>query len=155
MSGDFKHIVLVLTIQRRVDSILGLLGCPPCSFRAGSKSRNLWIFVVPWVPWGWLGPLPSTSSTVVAVVHIPRELQPFLAMERRARTASAQASSSPLDDAESVRRMIAAAEIDTDSDQDSGLLGPMMLDCVGAARGGLLANVGSPTEARNRVVVSE
>ena len=59
------------------------------------------------------------------------------------------------DDADFVRRMIAAAEIDTDSDQDSGLLGPMMLDCVGAARDELLANVGSPTEARNRVVVSE
>ena len=59
------------------------------------------------------------------------------------------------DDADFVRRTIAAAEIDTDSDQDSGLLGPMMHDYAGAARDGLLANGGSPTEARNRVVVSE
>ncbi len=59
------------------------------------------------------------------------------------------------DDADFVRRMVAAAEIDTDSDQDSGLLGPMMHDYAGAARDGLLATVGSPTDARNRVVVTE
>ena len=46
--------------------------------------------MVPWVPWGLLGPLPSTSSTVVAAVHIPRELQPFLAMVLDTRAVIAQ-----------------------------------------------------------------
>ncbi len=55
------------------------------------------------------------------------------------------------DVADSWRETITAEELDTDNDSDAGQIEPMRVDYARAARDGLLATGGNPTDARNRM----